>query len=54
MYTTLRATSQTLAAYSQQRLEAALDLAPFFFKVGYNTFEFVLDFCQDYPENAGA
>ena len=30
MYTALRATSQTLAAYIRQRLEAELNLAPFF------------------------
>jgi len=30
MYTALRATSQTLAAYIRQRLEADLNLAPFF------------------------
>jgi hypothetical protein len=54
MYTALRATSQTLAAYIQQRLEADPNLAPFFFKVGHNAFEFVLDFGQFYPENAGA
>ena len=30
MYTALRATSQTLAAYIRQRLEADPNLAPFF------------------------